>query len=201
MSDLEFVQRFVNGDKQAQDEFLKTYTRLIYNYIHSVLKTMGFVFTQDHINDIFQEIFCLLIKENYHKLRSYKARNGCSLASWLRQVTINFSIDYLRKIKPQVSIDEEIDDEANLKETLADGSASINEVLNDKEKLIHLEDCIGQLNGEDKFFLELNINQGLVPEEIKEILNISRAAVDMRKSRILFRLKECFKSKGFLLDL
>jgi RNA polymerase sigma factor (sigma-70 family) len=200
MSDLEFVQKFVNGDKQAQDEFLKAYTRLIYNYIHSVLKTRGFEFTQDHINDIFQEIFCSLIKENYYKLRSYKARNGCSLASWLRQVTINFTIDYLRRMKPQVSIDEEMDDEASLKETLADGSASINEVLNDKEKLIHLKDCIGQLNSDDKFFLELNINQGLRLDKLKELLNISRQALDMRKSRILIRLKECFKSKGFLLD-
>ncbi len=201
MNDLEFIQRFVKGDKQAQDEFLKTYSRLIYNYIHNVLNTKGLEFTQDHINEIFQEIFCSLIKDNYHKLRSFKARNGCSLASWLRQVTINFTIDYTRKIKPTVSIDEEDGDRMSLKETLVEGSASINEVLSDKEKLVHLEDCIDQLPSNDKYFLELNINQGLSLDELKEILNLSRGAVDMRKSRIIIRLKECFKSKGFLLDL
>ncbi len=201
MNDLEFIQRFVKGDKQVQDEFLKTYSRLIYNYIHNVLNTKGLKFTQDHINDIFQEIFYSLIKDSYHKLKSFKARNGCSLASWLRQVTINFTIDYIRKIKPTVSIDEENDDRMSLKETLVEGSASINEVLSDKEKLAHLEDCIDQLGSDDKYFFELNINQGLSLDELKEILNLSRPAVDMRKSRIIIRLKECFKSKGFLLDL
>ena len=201
MNDLEFIQRFVKGDKQVQDEFLKTYSRLIYNYIHNVLNTKGFKFTQDHINDIFQEIFYSLIKDSYHKLKSFKARNGCSLASWLRQVTINFTIDYIRKIKPTVSIDEENDDRMSLKETLVEGSASINEVLSDKEKLAHLEDCIDQLGSDDKYFLELNINQGMSLDELKGILNLSRGAIDMRKSRLMIKLKECFKSKGFLLDL
>lgn len=201
MHDLEFVQRFVKGDKQAQDEFLKTYSRLIYNYIYNVLNTKGLAFSQDHINDIFQEIFCSLLKDNCQKLKSFKARNGCSLASWLRQVTINFTIDYLRKMKPTVSIDVENDDGMSLKETLVEGAASINEVLSDREKLAHLKDCVDQLKSDDKYFLELNINQGLSLEELKGILNISRAAVDMRKSRLIYRLKECFKSKGFLLDL
>jgi RNA polymerase sigma factor (sigma-70 family) len=201
MNDLEFVQRFVNGDKQAQDEFLKTYSRLIYNYIHNVINTKGCKFTQDQINDIFQEIFCSLINHDCSKLRSFKARNGCSLSSWLRQVTINFTIDYIRKIKPTLSIDQECSDELSLKETLADGLTPINEVLSDKEKLAHLKDCISQLGSDDKYFLELNINQGVSLDELKGVLNLSRGAIDMRKSRLIYRLKECFKSKGFLLDL
>jgi RNA polymerase sigma factor (sigma-70 family) len=201
MHDLEFVQRFVKGDRQIQDEFLTTYSRLIYNYIHSVLNTKGFKFSQDHINDIFQEIFCSLINDNYRKLKTFKAANGCSLASWLRQVTINFTIDYIRKIKPVVSIEEKKEDELSLEQTLVDGSASINEVLSNKEKLAQLKDCIDQLGNDDKYFLELNINQGISLDELTRILDISRGAVDMRKSRLLMRLKECFKSKGFLLDL
>lgn len=200
MSDLEFVQRFVNGDKQVQDEFLTKYSRLIYNYIHHVLKAKGYTFTQDQIKEIFQDFFCSLINNDFKKLRSFKAKNGCSLASWLRQVTINFTIDYIRKIKPMLSIDEQKDEEPSLKEILVDGAALINEVLSDKEKLTQLEDCIDQLGSDDKYFLELNINQGLSLDELKGILNISRGALDMRKSRLIYRLKECFKSKGFLLD-
>jgi RNA polymerase sigma factor (sigma-70 family) len=201
MNDLELVQRFVNGDKQVQDEFLTTYSRLIYNYIHHVVKSKGYTFSQDQIKEIFQDLFCSLINNDFKKLRSFKAKNGCSLASWLRQVTINFTIDYIRKIKPMLSIDEQEDEESSLKDILVDGTALINEVLSDNEKLAQLEDCIDQLDSDDKFFLELNVNQGLSLEYLKGMLNISRGALDMRKSRLIYRLKECFKSKGFLLDL
>jgi RNA polymerase sigma factor (sigma-70 family) len=198
MDDLEFVQRCVIGDKTAWDEFLKKYSRLIYNYIHSVLNTKGFSFTQDHINDIFQDIFHSLIKDNFKKLKSFKAKNGCSLATWLRQVTINFTIDYLRNIKPAVSIDEEIEDELSLKEIISDSSPLATDKLKDRERLAALHDCIKKLNNDDKYFLELYINRGIRLEELKEILRLSRGAVDMQKSRIIDRLKECFKGKGFV---
>ncbi len=200
MDDLEFVQRCVKGDKLAWDEFVDKYSRLIYNYIHNVLNVKGYPFSQNHISDIFQEIFCSLIKDDFRKLRSFKARNGCSLASWLRQVTINFTIDYIRKIKPAVSIDEETDDGLSLKELLADDSATAVDTLSQEERMKSLKECIENLDNDDKYFLELHINKGLRLEELKEHFKLSRGAIDMQKARILNRLRECFKSKGFQLD-
>ena len=200
MDDLEFVQRCVKGDKQAWDEFLRKYSRLIYNYIHNVLNAKGYPFAQSHINDIFQEIFCSLIKDDFKKLRSFKARNGCSLASWLRQVTINFTIDYIRKIKPAVSIDEETDDELSLKDLLADDSVSVTDTLSQEERIKSLKECIERLGSDDKYFLELHINRGLRLEKLKDYFKRSRGAIDMQKSRLIDKLRECFKTKGFLLD-
>lgn len=199
MTDLEFAHRCVRGEKQAWDEFVDKYSHLIYNYIYSVLKTKGFRLTQENINDIFQEIFLSLTKDNFKKLRSFKARNGCSLASWLRQVVINFTIDYIRKLRPVVSLEEEIDDEFILKDILADDSASIRDTIADEERFLHLKDCIDKLENDDKYFLELYINKGLSLEELKDMFRISRGAIDMRKSRIIESLRECFKSKGFVL--
>lgn len=200
MDDLEFVQRCVKKDKTALDEFLKTYSRLIYNYIHSVLNVKGYTFSQNHIQDIFQEIFCSLIKDDFKKLRSFQARNGCSLASWLRQVTINFTIDYMRKIKPAVSIDEETDNGLSLKDLLANGSRPIPDTLSHTEKLKGLKDCIEELDNDDKYFLELHIQRGLRLEELKAHFKVSRGAIDMQKSRLIGKLRECFKSKGVWLD-
>ena len=200
MDDLEFVQRCVKGDKQALDEFLNKYSRLIYNYIQNVLSVKGYAFSQNHINDIFQEIFCSLAKDNFKKLRSFKARNGCSLASWLRQVSINFTIDYIRKIKPTVSIDEETDDGLSLKDLLADGSRPVSDTLSYEEKLEGLKDCIEKLDNAGKYFLELHINRGLRLEQLKDYFKLSRGAIDMQKSRLIDKLRECFKGKGILLD-
>jgi RNA polymerase sigma factor (sigma-70 family) len=201
MDDLEFLQRCVKGERQSWDKFVDKYSRLIYNYIHSVLKAKGVSkFSQDNIEDLFQEILLALVQDNFKKLKSFKGRNGCSLASWLRQVVINYTIDYIRKLKPVVSLDEETNDEFSLKDILADDSASITDSLTQEERLTHLKDCIQELDNDDKYFLELYINRGLALEELKDYFKLSRGAIDMRKKRIIERLKRCFRSKGFALD-
>jgi RNA polymerase sigma factor (sigma-70 family) len=201
MNDLEFVQRCIKGDKLAWDEFVEKYSRLIYNYIHSVLKIKGFLLTEENIADLFQEVLFSLVKDNFKRLSSFKGKNGCSLASWLRQVVINSTIDYIRKSRAVMdSLDEENNDELSLKDILKDDSILVSESLIQEEKLAQLKGCIEGLDNDDKYFLELHINRGLELEELKRLLGISRGAIDMRKSRIISRLKECFKSKGFKLD-
>jgi RNA polymerase sigma-70 factor (ECF subfamily) len=201
MNDLEFVQGCVNGNKQSWNEFIERYSRLIYKYIHSVIQSKGFNSSQDLVDDIFQELFTSLIRDDYKKLRSFKAKNGCSLASWLRQVTVNLSLDYLRKIKPVISLDVEVSENLFLKDTFIADTIPASDLLNLKEELISLEECIQRLSSQDKYLIEFNVNQGVKLEVLRKFLKLSRGAIDMQKSRVIDRLKECFKSKGFKLDL
>jgi len=198
MDDLEFIQGCLKGDKQSWSEFISRYSRLIYNYIYSVLSVKGRSASAAQVEDIFQEIFHILIKDNYKKLSTYQAKNGCSLASWLRQVTINFTIDYLRKLKPSVSLDAENEDGFTLGDTLKDLTAGAIEFLNNQDRRKSLQECISLLELDEQFFLELLLNQELSLEEIKDYFKINRGAVDMRKSRIFQKLQDCFKNKGFL---
>lgn len=200
MDDLRFVQACVKGDKQSWNEFLSRYSRLIYNYIYSVLAVKGRRLTAEQVEDVFQEIFYSLIKDNYKKLATYQGRNGCSLASWLRQVTINFTIDYLRKLKPMVSIDAEIEEGFSLKDILKDLSVDAIEFLNNQDRRKTLQECVDLLEPGEQYFMELFLNQGLNLEQIREHLKINRGAVDMRKGRIFQKLQDCFKKKGFKLD-
>jgi RNA polymerase sigma factor (sigma-70 family) len=200
MDDLSFVQACVKGEKQSWNEFLLRYSRLIYNYIYSVLAVKGYSLAAEQIEDVFQEIFYSLIKDNYKKLATYQGRNGCSLASWLRQVTINFTIDYLRKLKPMFSIDAEIEEGLSLKDTLKDLSADAADFLSDQEKRKTLQKCVDLLESGEQYFMELFLNQGLNLEQIRGQLKINRGAVDMRKGRIFQKLQDCFKRKGFKLD-
>lgn len=200
MTDLEFLQRCLTKDGTAWDEFLEKYSRLIYSYIHYVLTSKGSRLARDASQDIFQEIIFSLIKDNFRKLKSYKARNGCTLASWLRQVTINATIDYLRMQKPAVSIDAELGEDFSLKEFLPADMVDAPESLSSKEKAEALADCIEKLAVDDKYFLELYVNQGVRLEDMKGALGLSRGAVDMQKSRILGWLRDCFRGKGFSLD-
>ncbi|MBI5145179.1 MAG: sigma-70 family RNA polymerase sigma factor [Candidatus Omnitrophica bacterium] len=201
MDDLEFVQRCVKGDKLAWDEFVEKYSRLIYNYIHSVIKFKGAQqISQDNIDDLYQEIFTLLIQDNFKKLKSFKAKNGASLVTWLRQVVVNFTIDYLRERKPLISLDEEDDDALNLKDMLASNSPSAGDSLESQERLNQLKDCIQTLDTDEQYFVDLHIHQGLPLEKLTTLLGLARGLIDVRKARIIERLRDCFKSKGFLLD-
>ena len=198
MNDLEFLQSCLKGDKQSWAEFILRYSPLIYNYIYSVLKVKGRTVSPEQVEDIFQEIFHALIKDSYRKLSTYQGRNGCSLASWLRQVTINFTIDYLRKLKPILSLDAQDEQGFTLADTLKDLSPGAVEFINDQDRRKTLQECIGLLESGEQYFLELFLNQRLTLEEIKEHLKINRGAVDMRKGRIFQKLQDCFKKKGFL---
>ncbi len=198
MDDLEFVHKFVKGDIPSREEFLKRYSRLIYNYIYHILRLKGFNLYAESADDIFQSFFAFIIEEDCKRLRSFRAKNGCTLATWIRQLAINFTIDYLRKIKRKISVDTEAEDCDSLKDILADNnSLPVTDTLNTKERLKVLAYCIELLNTDDRFFLELNLNQGVRLEDLKTILRLSRGAIDMRKSRIINKLKDCFRGRGF----
>jgi RNA polymerase sigma factor (sigma-70 family) len=198
MDDLEFAGKCAKAERIAWEEFLQKYSRLIYSYINSIIRIKGHVFEPSVIEEIFQEIIASLIQNNFKKLKTYQGENSASLASWLRRVTINFSLDYLRKKKPSlVSIDEPIEGDLFLSEIIPYRSLSAAEELLKKEKTETLTDCIQRLDLDDKLFLELNIKRGLSLEELKNFFRVSRGAIDMRRSRIVERLKNCFEEKGF----
>jgi RNA polymerase sigma factor (sigma-70 family) len=200
MNDLEFIRRFIKKDKRVREQFLKKYPTFIYSCIHSVLSSRGYTFAEQHVPDIFQGVFESLVEDNCRKLKSFKGLNGCSFPSWLKQVTINFTIDYLRMLKPAVSIDEEVGDEVFLKDILADDCPSASENIILREKLSVLKSCISELDKNARYFIELNFNRGLKLEKIRRHLKLSRGAIDMYKSRIMDKLRECFSRKGFPLE-
>jgi len=201
MDDLEFVRRCIRGDKQAWDEFLSRYSRLIYNYIYHVLKSKGCKSDPGQVDDIFQELFRSLIDFDYAKLKSFKARNNASLASWLRQVTINFVLDHLRTSKKLESLDEEDEQGFALKDVIPAQNLPAADIAHNNEIYARLKECIDKLSPDDKYFVELHFNRKIRLDDLKDLFGISRGAMDMRRQRLLRNLRECFSSKGIELDL
>jgi RNA polymerase sigma factor (sigma-70 family) len=200
MDDLEFVYQFVKGESQARDQFIKRYSRLIYKYIQHVLQVRGFRDPSAHVDDIFQGFIVFLIDEDCKRLKAFKAKNGATLATWIRYLTINFTRDYLRKVRPAISLDAEGDDNLALKDLLTDKTPLANEELLNEEGFRALEDCVDLLSEDERYFVELNFNQKVSLEIMRDFLKLTRGAIDMQKARLMRRLKDCFKGKGFELD-
>lgn len=199
-TDLEFAQRCSRGDRQAWDEFLTRYSRLMYASIFTAARSVGAVLSSGEREDIFQETILSLIDDNFRRLRGFRGLNGCRLASWLRQVTINLTFRRISRMRAGVSLEEEDAFGMALKETIVDPGTSSAEAAQANEGIGRLSECIELLEMKDKYFLELNLHLGLNLEEIKDHLKITRGAVDMRKARIVERLRECFKGKGMMSD-
>ena len=197
--ELKLIQACVKGDKAKWDEFIRKYSRLIYNYIHSTAKIKGSQLTEEAVKDIFQGIFSRLIEDIYRRLKSFKAKNGCKLASWLRTITINYTLDHLSRTKPIISLDQEDDEGNSLKDVISANLVSQDEELVNKELLTQIMFCIEKMNYEEKYFIDLYIHKRLELGRIAEVLRISRGILDVRKTRIVAKLKECFKKKGFLI--
>jgi RNA polymerase sigma factor (sigma-70 family) len=109
-------------------------------------------------------------------------------------------LDHLRREKPGISLEDEDTEGHRLKDILSDTKEPIPETAIRREKLRGLEDCIKILDSDEQYFLELCLNQGCSLQELAGHLGIKRGAVDMRRHRLIERLRECFRKKGFGLD-
>jgi hypothetical protein len=48
--------------------------------------------------------------------------------------------------------------------------------------------------------LELNFQQNVSLEIMRDFFRLTRGAIDMQKTRLMRKLRDCFKRKGFELD-
>jgi len=192
----ELVEACIRGEKSAWDEFIERYAKLIYNYIYNILKIKGSSFEEEKVEDIFQGICLHLLSDNCRRLKSFQAKNKCKFSTWLRTVTINYTLDFLRKEKPCISLDEQLEADYSLSQRLADLRSSPSEIMLHKDRLLRLAQKIKELDLEDRYFLELHIYRNMSLEKISGILKVSRASLDMRKRRIILKLREEFSKEG-----
>jgi RNA polymerase sigma factor (sigma-70 family) len=89
-SDVELINRLVEGNRAAFPAFYSRYSKLIYRTIQNV--------ERDLVEDIFQEFFARLHDTQFRALQLWNRSRP--LSGFLRQVVHNFALDKLRKERP-----------------------------------------------------------------------------------------------------
>ena len=191
------VARCLTGEKQAWDEFVEKYSKLVYNSIYRTLGLTGYKIEPDLIDDLYQDFFVSILNGDYYKLKIFKWKNNCSIATWLSVIARNMVLDYIRKNsktkEKEESIDKDKIDEENktfLKDLLAYNEKTACEKLCYEEEIDRLQKVIEKLSFEDKNLVEMLYYQELSCEEIAIILNKSVDALYMQKKRLLEKIKE-----------
>lgn len=200
LSEKELLNTCIQGSKEAWDTFVEKYTNLIYHTINKTLKT----YYADHLyqdsSDIHNNVFLCLMENNYRKLRQYEGRNGCTVSSWLMVVTTNFTLNYIKKQKQHIPIEDNTTDNMDVIEKVSNPQQQPDEELSKKEYGEVFKELINDLNANDMLFLKLYYEKDLPPEEIAEILNLTVSTVYSKKNRIREKLTKIAKKKNLLQD-
>lgn len=177
------------GEKSSWDAFVLQYSGLVY---HTIKKTFSHYHTEprlDVVEDLFQEFFLSLIRDNFKKLRQFKGDRGCSLASWLRVIATRQTINFLRGQETSTARAVE-----NAPSDLPDPPGSM--IDHERNKL--LSQVLETLPPRDRLFIQLYFQHSLTPKEIASMLRVSVSAVYTQKSRVLDKLREALNKAGVL---
>ena len=200
LSENELLNACVQGNKETWNTFVERYTNLIYHTINKTLKTYSSDLLYQTVSDIHNSVFLSLIENDYRKLKQYEGRNGCTVASWLMVVTNNFTLNFIKKQKQHIPIEDNTTDNIDVIEKVSSPQQQPDEELSEKEYREVFKELTNELNANDMLFLKLYYEKELPPEEIAEILNLTVSTVYSKKNRIREKLIKIAKKKNLLQD-
>jgi RNA polymerase sigma factor (sigma-70 family) len=179
----------VRSDKAAWDSFVVQYSNLVYHTIKKTLIRHHAEPRADLVEDLYQEFFISLLRNECKKLRQFRGAHGCSLASWVRLLTARLTIDFLRK---QASTSGEVASAMS-----RHGPDPAEPLINEQQERL-LNQAIQTLSPRDRILLDLCYRQTLASEQIAALFKTSVNAVYSQKSRVLEKIREVLRRSGAL---
>ena len=170
------IEELINADQKAFSELVEQYKDKVFNSCLGLLRNPGDA--EDITQEVFVEIF-LSIKNFKHQSK---------LSTWIYRITISKALDLIRRNKRKkrfALFTSLFGQEGELVHEPADFVHPGVQAEN-RELSIILFNAIEKLPDSQKISFTLNKVEGLNYEEIAEIMNISRSAVES----LLFRAKQ-----------
>ncbi len=189
VSDEELLKKVKNGDVDAFEEIIAKYEKKVFSLIYNMLKN------DNDIEDIAQEVFVKVYKN------IGKFHGNSSLYTWIYRITTNLCLDYIKKQKSVIYIDEKIQtDDGEVDFQLPSEEKLQDELYEEKELKQKLEKSIAKLPDKQRVMIVLRDIKGLSYEEISEILEIKLGTVKSQINRARLKLKELLEKDGTFLD-
>ena len=167
------LSKCISGDRKSSEIFVRQFSGLIYKSIQHTLITRQVPFNRQDLEDLHNTVFLQLFENRCKKLRQYEGRNGCSLASWIRIVTVRIVLNHLRKKGLDALVNQKkripLEDLPELKGTGMEPLSMMERA--EQERLI--QDGIRKLSPRDRLFMRLHFEMGLSLEEVAETMKFS----------------------------
>jgi RNA polymerase sigma-70 factor (ECF subfamily) len=164
----EIIRRCQQGDRQAFDELLGKYEKLIYNL------TYRYFGNHDDASDVGQEAMVRV----FRKIGDFNGNS--SFKTWLYRVVSNLCLDEIRRRKQHLTSLDEIK-EQGFEPVATDPSPG--EAVESMERASMVQEVLGLLSEEHRAILILKDIEGLDYNEIAVVLGCNIGTVKSRLSR------------------
>jgi RNA polymerase sigma-70 factor, ECF subfamily len=194
--DRRLISKCLSGDRGAWETLVRRFSNLVYQSVRSTFLTKQIPFNRQDLEDLHNTVFLRLFEQGCVKLKLYQGRNGCTLASWIRIVTVRIVLNHLRKKGVDGPLWEKKKtpvEELSWLRGNDQGPLALME-SNEQEKLVH--EGMESLAPGDRLFMKLHVDQGFAVEEVADAMQISVQNAYVVKHRAVERLKSYLVSRG-----
>jgi len=189
-NDRELIAGCVSGSKDALEGLVRKFSDPVYRSIQYALRAKDVRYSREDLEDLHNSVFLSLFESRCKKLSQYKGKNGCSLHTWIRLITVRMVIDHLRKTgidtlgswKNKVPID--------VLEYLKPDESNPLSIMEKTEQRRLIREGMKKLLTRDRLFLRFYCEEGLSIREIADLMDISEENANSIKHRAIKRLKE-----------
>ena len=153
-------------------------------------------FNQSDLEDLHNTVFLKLFENQGLKLRQFKGKNGCSLGTWIRVITVRIVLNHIRK-KGLDSITGQqkripLEDIPELRSADFGPLAEIEKAENRQS----LKNGIRKLPPRDRLFLLLHYENGYSLKEVAEAMKLSLDNAYIIKHRAIQKIKSMLEIPG-----
>ncbi len=187
-ADQELLAGCFRGERRAQEAFVLRFSNLVYMAVQQTFRTREASVGREDVEDLHNSVFVRLLERRCRRLRQYTGKNGCSLTSWVRMISVRTVIDHLRRRGDALSRTSRLATLDNL-ETLADGGTESWRLVDRAEKMRLIEQALALLRPREQIFVRLHFLKGVSLKEVAGILSVSENNAYSIKHRTLKRLK------------
>jgi RNA polymerase sigma factor (sigma-70 family) len=172
--DASLVARLASGDAGMWAVFVDTYSSAIFGAVVNTLRKNGL--GTDDSNDVAQDVFVRLCKDDYRLLRQYDPQRA-GLKTWLGVIASSATIDHLRKQRGNnLAIDDLPEELFSVEPTMHDPVKIPNGLLSDRQALV----------------LRLLYDKDMDAAEVAALLGIDSQTVRSTHHKALVKLRRHF---------
>ena len=170
---------------------MKRYSNLVYSIVDGINRSRSAGLNSDEIDDLHNDVFMALLEK---KLGQFEGRQNCTLATWVRIVTMSTAFNFLKSRQGRskyLALMTETDDKGDIMETeVADPSDGPEERILGKEYCSRLEALVNNLPAREKLLMKLYYEREYSSTQMAAILQISTGALYTLKNRLVNKARE-----------
>jgi RNA polymerase sigma factor (sigma-70 family) len=164
-------------------DFVRRYERLITSCVLKVLRRYGASFSSDDVDDLVNDVWVTLLRDDMKKLRQYDAARGFRIASFVGLVATNVTIDHLRSRQAETTpLDQVMEDFVSRYKVVP------RDYVEESEEVELANRALNRLSCEERSFVYEIFHAERAPEELARRLGVSTNTIYSRKFKIREKL-------------